>query len=82
MPPAGAVGTMRSIHRYPVKSMTGNALVDASVGPRGVIGDRAYAIVDQPGSPSAPSDPGSGPGYSAFAPNSSPRPSSEAPRPQ
>jgi uncharacterized protein YcbX len=33
--------------RYPVKSMQGEALEAAPVGPRGLVGDRAYAIVDR-----------------------------------
>jgi uncharacterized protein len=38
--------TVRSLHRYPVKSMLGEALEAAVVGPAGLLGDRAYAVVD------------------------------------
>src|SRR3954471_19656123 len=43
---ASVVGTVRSIARYPVKSMLGEELDAASVSARGVIGDRAYALID------------------------------------
>src|SRR4051794_5032747 len=43
---ASVVGTVRSIARYPVKSMLGEELDAASVAARGVIGDRAYALID------------------------------------
>lgn len=39
-------GTVRSIHRYPVKSMLGEDLQAAVIEPRGVVGDRAYAVID------------------------------------
>lgn len=38
--------TVRSVHRYPVKSMLGEDLDAATVGPGGLLGDRAYAVVD------------------------------------
>jgi uncharacterized protein YcbX len=38
--------TIGSIWRYPVKSMAGEELPFASVTPRGLLGDRAYALVD------------------------------------
>lgn len=41
-----ASATVRSLHRYPVKSMLGEALDEAVVGPAGMLGDRAYAVVD------------------------------------
>lgn len=49
MPPspvdaAGAVGT---IYRYPVKSMRGETLDHVSIDEGGVLGDRAYALVDR-----------------------------------
>ncbi len=37
---------VRSIHRYPVKSMLGEQLDTCSVGVRGLVGDRAYALLD------------------------------------
>jgi uncharacterized protein YcbX len=40
------LGTITSIHRYPVKSMAGESLADASIGERGVQWDRAYAVFD------------------------------------
>jgi uncharacterized protein YcbX len=41
-----AVGTVVSLWRYPVKSMMGEELNAAEVGERGLLGDRAYALVD------------------------------------
>ena len=43
---AVVVGTVQSIARYPVKSMLGEELDIASVAARGVVGDRAYALID------------------------------------
>jgi uncharacterized protein YcbX len=40
------VGTVLSIHRYPVKSMLGEDLASAAIDARGVTGDRAYAVMD------------------------------------
>ncbi len=42
-----ADGAVKAIWRYPVKSMTGEALDEAIVTDRGLIGDRAYALIDQ-----------------------------------
>lgn len=41
-----SLGTLLSIHRYPVKSMLGEDLTTATIDSRGVTGDRAYAVVD------------------------------------
>jgi len=41
------VGVIRSIHRYPVKSMLGETLTRAPLGPQGIPGDRAWAIRDE-----------------------------------
>jgi len=41
-----SVGSVVSIWRYPVKSMLGEELNASQVGARGLIGDRAYAVVD------------------------------------
>ncbi|MHA6794146.1 MOSC domain-containing protein [Pseudonocardia bannensis] len=41
-----ALATVRSLHRFPVKSMQGEDLDEAIVGPAGLLGDRAYAVVD------------------------------------
>lgn len=38
--------TVTAIHRYPVKSMLGESLTRCTVGPTGVVGDRAYAVID------------------------------------
>ena len=35
------------IWRYPVKSMLGESLTSCTIGPDGVVGDRAYALVDR-----------------------------------
>jgi uncharacterized protein YcbX len=40
-------GTLASLHRYPVKSMMGEELNGVSVTPKGLLGDRAYALCDQ-----------------------------------
>ncbi len=41
-----ASGTIGGIWRYPVKSMAGEEIGATRVTPRGLLGDRAYAIVD------------------------------------
>ncbi|MFG1929929.1 MOSC domain-containing protein [Mycobacterium sp. NPDC048908] len=38
---------VRSLHRYPVKSMLGEAVSTLSVDPRGAEGDRRFALLDQ-----------------------------------
>ena len=43
----GAVGSVVSLWRYPVKSMMGEELNSAEVTDRGLLGDRAYALVDR-----------------------------------
>jgi hypothetical protein len=40
------VGTITAIWRYPVKSMTGEELDASAVTEQGVLGDRAYALID------------------------------------
>ncbi len=35
-----------ALWRYPVKSMQGETLTEARIGPRGIVGDRGWAIVD------------------------------------
>jgi uncharacterized protein YcbX len=40
------VGTIASLWRFPVKSMRGEELRQAAVSERGVLGDRAYALID------------------------------------
>ena len=40
------VGTVSELRRYPVKSMLGEELQRAPVTAKGVVGDRAYALVD------------------------------------
>jgi uncharacterized protein len=39
-------GSVASLHRYPVKSMMGEELNAAQITPRGLFGDRAYALRD------------------------------------
>ena len=41
------IGAIASLWRYPVKSMLGEALQTAQVGEHGLLGDRAYALVDR-----------------------------------
>ena len=41
------VGSVAALWRFPVKSMGGEQLRDAEVTERGVLGDRAYALIDQ-----------------------------------
>lgn len=43
---AAPVGTVVSLWRYPVKSMMGEELNAADASERGLLGDRAYALVD------------------------------------
>jgi uncharacterized protein YcbX len=45
-PAQAALGTVVSVWRYPVKSMMGEELNAAEITERGVLGDRAYAVVD------------------------------------
>ena len=40
-------GTVVSIWRYPVKSMLGEELNASYVTERGLVGDRAYALLDE-----------------------------------
>ena len=42
-----AVATVVALWRYPVKSMMGEQLNAAEVTDRGLLGDRAYALVDR-----------------------------------
>ena len=42
-----SAGTVVSLWRYPVKSMLGEELNSSYVTERGLIGDRAYALIDQ-----------------------------------
>ena len=41
------VGSIAGLWRFPVKSMTGERLQEVEVTERGVLGDRAYALIDQ-----------------------------------
>src|SRR5436309_3294035 len=47
MTAAGATGRIDALFRYPVKSMQGEAIDATAIGERGVVGDRAYALVDE-----------------------------------
>lgn len=46
MTASGPSVSVRSLHRYPVKSMLGEAVEEVVLGPGGVPGDRGYAVVD------------------------------------
>ena len=39
-------GTIKALWRYPVKSMAGNKLDEAVITEGGILGDRAYAVID------------------------------------
>jgi hypothetical protein len=41
------LGPVRELWRYPVKSMQGQRLAEAPLSERGVLGDRAFAVVDR-----------------------------------
>jgi uncharacterized protein YcbX len=45
-PSPSATGTVVSLWRYPVKSMQGEELNASRIGERGLLGDRAFALVD------------------------------------
>jgi MOSC domain-containing protein len=47
--PSVDAGVVTAIARYPVKSMLGESLPEVRVEPRGLAGDRAWAVVDQHG---------------------------------
>ena len=42
-----AVGTVKALWRYPVKSMAGNKIDEALITEGGILGDRAYAVIDR-----------------------------------
>ena len=44
--PDTVIGHVAAIHRYPVKSMQGETLDRATVGPMGIDGDRRFAVID------------------------------------
>ncbi len=45
--PAASIGAVGTIFRYPVKSMYGEVLDGAVIDDGGVLGDRAYALIDR-----------------------------------
>ena len=47
MSEVGLVGSVEALWRYPVKSMMGERVETVGVTERGILGDRAYAFVDQ-----------------------------------
>ena len=49
MQPEGPVGRLTAIWRYPVKSLGGEALSQVDVDQRGLVGDRAWALVNAEG---------------------------------
>jgi hypothetical protein len=68
----GALGSVVALCRYPVKSMLGEELNAAEVTDRGLLGDRAYALVDRAdGKVASAKNPASGRSCSTSAPPSS-----------
>jgi len=45
-PAESSIGSVVSLRRYPVKSMIGEELNESDITKRGLLGDRAYALVD------------------------------------
>lgn len=43
------IGTIKSLWRYPVKSLVGETLDNLEINARGVVGDRGYAILNREG---------------------------------
>ena len=43
------VGVVKALFRYPVKSMLGEELSEVDIGEHGIIGDRAYALLEANG---------------------------------
>ena len=41
------LGEVEAVFRYPVKSMAGEQLPEVEVTERGVLGDRAYALIEK-----------------------------------
>jgi len=41
------MAVVEGLYRFPVKSMRGEGLAEAELGPSGVVGDRAYALLDE-----------------------------------
>jgi uncharacterized protein YcbX len=77
-----ASGTIVALWRYPVKSMQGEELNSSQVGERGLLGDRAYALVDaQDGKIASAKNPRKWPNLFAFRAGyaESPRPGAEIP---
>ena len=46
MATSGVVGSVAQLWRFPVKSMSGEQLEQAELTERGLVGDRAYALID------------------------------------
>jgi uncharacterized protein len=46
MATSGVVGSVAGLWRFPVKSMTGERLERAEAAGQGLVGDRAYALID------------------------------------
>ena len=63
------VGSIASLWRHPVKSMTGEELDTAAVTDRGQVGDRAYALINSDGKVASLRARGSRQGFSASGPH-------------
>jgi uncharacterized protein YcbX len=45
----GTTGRIAAVHRYPVKSLSGEALAEALLDERGLVGDRLWSVRDPDG---------------------------------
>ena len=45
----GTIGRVAAVHRYPVKSLSGEALAEAVLDERGLVGDRLWSVRDPDG---------------------------------
>lgn len=76
------IGIVTAIHRYPVKSMTGEELNATRIGTKGVVGDRVFSLADPAtGKIASAKNPGKWPGLFSFRAAFSSQPDESAPLP-